>query len=306
MFEALYLNDDNTTVSKKDFNLLYQEYIKSKQKYSKLNRRFNLIIKQSDHSHRRNTLAIEKHVKSKKRFYTILKQGDTQGRTLLTDKYNLEEMLEVEFEKERKLISEIEDTQKEMIYLMGTIGEYRSRETANHVRRVAHYAKIFASYYGLSEDEIDLVKEASPMHDIGKVGITDAILHKPGKLTEEEFCIMKEHATFGYEILQHSKRPLLQAAAIIAREHHEKYDGTGYPRGLKAEEIHIFGRIVAMADVFDALGSKRSYKNAWDDERIFQYFKDRRGKQFDPDLVDIFFEHLDEFFEIREKFKDNV
>jgi len=304
MFEELYSKDDNSAISKEDFNLLYEEYKKTQQKYEKLERRFNLIIKQSDRTLRRNTSTIESHVKTKKRFYTILKQGDKQGLTLLKSKYNLEETLETELKKEQELTIEVEDTQKEMIYLAGTIGEFRSKETANHVRRVAYFAKILAYHYGLNKDDIELITEASPMHDIGKVAISDTILHKPGKLTEEEFCIMKEHTTYGYEILQHSKMPVLQAAAIIAQQHHEKYDGTGYPYGLKGEAIHIFGRIVAMVDVFDALGSVRSYKDAWADEKILQYFQERKGKQFDPDLVDILFDNIDQFFTIRKKFKD--
>ena len=115
---------------------------------------------------------------------------------------------------------------------------------------------------------------------------------------------MDTHAALGYEMLKHSNRALLQAAAIVAYEHHEKFDGSGYPRGLRGEDIHIYGRITALADVFDALGSDRVYKKAWDDERIFTLFKEERGKHFDPQLIDLFFEHLNEFLNIREKFKD--
>ncbi len=142
------------------------------------------------------------------------------------------------------------------------------------------------------------------MHDIGKVAIPDAILNKPGRFDEAEFELMKKHAELGYEMLKASHRPLLEAAAIVAYEHHEKYDGSGYPRGISGEAIHIFGRITALADVFDALGSERVYKQAWDDERIFQLFREERGKHFDPKLVDIFFDHLDEFLAIRAKFRD--
>jgi len=142
------------------------------------------------------------------------------------------------------------------------------------------------------------------MHDIGKVAIPDAVLNKPGRFDEEERRIMDTHAALGYEMLKHSNRTLLQAAAIVAYEHHEKYDGSGYPRGLSGEAIHIYGRITALADVFDALGSDRVYKKAWDDERIFTLFKEERGKHFDPQLIDIFFDHLSEFLSIRETFKD--
>jgi response regulator RpfG family c-di-GMP phosphodiesterase len=144
------------------------------------------------------------------------------------------------------------------------------------------------------------------MHDIGKVAIPDAILNKPGPFNQEERRIMNTHAQLGYEMLKMSNRPLLKMAATEAHEHHEKYNGTGYPQGLSGENIHIYGRITALADVFDALGSDRVYKKAWDDEKIFQLFKEERGEHFDPKLIDIFFEHLDEFLAIRDTFKDTI
>ncbi len=202
-----------------------------------------------------------------------------------------------------KLHEELERTQEEMILRIGEMGEARSQETAQHVRRVAKYSELLGRYYGLDDAEIKRLTVASPMHDIGKVAIPDAILKKPGKLTDEEWEIMKTHAEIGYRLFKDSDKPLMQAAAIIAHEHHEKYDGSGYPRGLKGEEIHIFGRITALADVFDALGSNRYYKKAWSDEEIFAYIRQERGKHFDPKLVDILFEHLDEFLEIRERFR---
>ncbi len=207
--------------------------------------------------------------------------------------------------KINRLNKEIEDTQKEVIFTMGAIGESRSKETGNHVKRVAEYTKLFALYYGLDEKEAEMLKMASPMHDIGKVAIPDAILNKPGKFDEAEREIMNTHAMIGYEMLKHSKRPLLKMAATISKEHHEKWDGSGYPKGKKGENIHIYGRITALADVFDALGSDRCYKKAWDDERIFNLFREERGKHFEPKLVDIFFDNLDEFQKIRDRFKDN-
>ena len=202
------------------------------------------------------------------------------------------------------LNEEIQSTQKEIIYKMGEIGETRSKETGNHVKRVAEYSELLALLYGLDEKEVNILLVASPMHDIGKVGISDAILKKPAKLTVEEFDIMKEHSIIGYNILKDSKRDILKAAAIVAKEHHEKYDGSGYPFGLKGEEIHIYGRITALADVFDALGSERCYKEVWEDEKIFQLFKDEKGKHFDPKLVDLFFDNLDKFLQIRGRYKD--
>ena len=202
------------------------------------------------------------------------------------------------------LNQEIVDTQKEVVYTMGAIGETRSKETGNHVKRVAEYSRIFALHYGLSEEEADLIKMASPMHDIGKVGIPDNILNKPGRLTPEEFTVMQTHAELGYEMLRHSERAVLKAAATLAYEHHEKWNGKGYPRGLRGEEIHVYGRITAIADVFDALGSDRCYKKAWPDEKIFQLLKEERGEHFDPEMVDIFFDHIDAFLRVRDQYRD--
>ncbi len=203
-----------------------------------------------------------------------------------------------------RLTTEIEETQKEVVFTMGSIGESRSKETGNHVKRVAEYSKILALAYGMDEKEAELLKQASPMHDIGKIAIPDAILKKPGRFDENEREIMNTHAELGYHMIKQSKRSLLKTAAIVAYEHHEKYDGTGYPRGLKGDEIHIYGRITALADVFDALGSDRVYKKAWDDERVFKLLKEERGKHFDPKLIDLFFENLEEILKVRETFQD--
>jgi PAS domain S-box-containing protein len=201
---------------------------------------------------------------------------------------------------------EIENIQKEVIFTMGSIGESRSQETANHVKRVAEYSKVLALSYGLSINEVEILEQASPMHDIGKVGIPDAILNKPGKLTSQEFEVMKTHVDIGYKMLQSSERTLLKSAAIVAHEHHEKWDGSGYPRGLKGEEIHIYGRITALADVFDALGSDRCYKKAWDDEKVFSFLREESGKHFDPKLIELFFENIERILEIRNRFSDRL
>ena len=223
----------------------------------------------------------------------------------LFDEFNMQmEQINNSSKEVRLLNEEIEDTQKEVVFTMGAIGESRSKETGNHVKRVAQYSKLLALFYGLSESEADMLKQASPMHDIGKVAIPDAVLNKPGRFTQEERIIMDTHAQLGYDMLKNSHRELLQLAATVAYEHHEKWDGTGYPQGLKGEEIHIAGRITALADVFDALGSERVYKKAWDDDRIFNLFKEQRALHFDPKLVDIFFDNLDEFLKVREQFKD--
>jgi len=203
------------------------------------------------------------------------------------------------------LNKDIKDTQKEVLFTIGAIGEIRSKETGDHVKRVAQYSKLLALYYGLGEEDAEMLKEASPMHDIGKVGIPDAILNKPAKFTDDEYEIMKKHSKLGYEMLKNSHRPILKLAATIAYQHHERYDGKGYPQGLKGEDIDINGRITALADVFDALGSSRVYKKAWSDEKIFKMLKDERGKHFDPKLIDIFFDNLEEFLKIRDSFKDD-
>ena len=219
---------------------------------------------------------------------------------------NVEEHLHImhDITKISELHDEIIETQKEIIFQMGAMGESRSKETANHVRRVAEYSKLLAELYGLSEHDSELLQLASPMHDIGKVGISDAILLKNGKLTGDEFEIMKTHAKLGYDMLKYSNRPILQAAAIVANEHHEKYNGSGYPNGTQGNDIHIYGRITAVADVFDALGSKRTYKKAWDLERILTLLKEERGKHFDPNLVDLFIKNIQKFVIIRDRFQD--
>jgi len=220
------------------------------------------------------------------------------------DKDVLLRRVKTHIELKRLKDKELEETQKEIIFTMGAIGETRSKETGNHVKRVAEYSRLLASLYGLSEDECELIKMASPMHDIGKVGIPDNILNKPGSFEPNEWEIMKTHAALGYEMLKYSTRPILKAAAIIANEHHEKIDGSGYPKGLKGDEIHIYGRISAVADVFDALGSDRVYKKAWELDRILELFKEGKGKHFDTKLVELFLENLPKFLTIREQFKD--
>jgi len=203
-----------------------------------------------------------------------------------------------------KLANELERTQKEVVERIGAVAETRSEETGNHVRRVAEYCYMLARAAGMDEAEAQMLKEAAPMHDIGKVGIPDSILNKPGKLTPEEFETMKKHAELGKKLLSNSKSRLLDASAVVAHEHHERWDGDGYPRGLKGDEIHIYGRITAIADVFDAIGSPRCYKKAWHVDRVRAYLKEQRDRQFDPELVDRFLECWEEILEIRERFKD--
>jgi len=228
----------------------------------------------------------------------VFDQRDME-RLMLASTYAAETLVSV------KLAQEVEDTQREVVFTMGAVGESRSKETGNHVKRVAEYSKILALAYGLSKEEAELLKQASPMHDIGKVAIPDNILNKPGRFNENERLIMNTHAELGFHMIKNSQRPLLKAASIVAYEHHEKWDGSGYPQGKSGEDIHIYGRITAIADVFDALGSDRVYKKAWNDEKILNLFKEERGVHFDPKLVDIFFDKLDEIYAIRDSFRDN-
>ncbi|MDT8405619.1 MAG: response regulator [Methylococcales bacterium] len=222
-----------------------------------------------------------------------------QARQLL-QQHNLSLRSELRFQKQR-LLTELESEQREMICLLTELMESTSDETGKHIRRVAELSRLFARYYSaLSEDDAEVLYHASPMHDIGKMTIPQAILHKPGALTEAEMHIMRQHTTNAYHLLRHSQRRLMKAAAIIAHEHHEKFDGSGYPRGLKGNDIHIYGRIVALVDVLDALTHRRCYKKPWPLEDALDLIREQQGKHFDPELVAILFDHLDSFRAILE------
>lgn len=205
-----------------------------------------------------------------------------------------------------RLIRDIEDAQREMVFTLGEIVETRSLETGFHVKRVAEYSRLLAIKCGLSPAEAEVLRLASPLHDVGKVGIPDAILNKPDTLSPEEYEIIKTHCRVGHDMLKLTKGQVLQAAAIVALEHHERFDGEGYPQGLRNKQIHVFGRITGIADVFDALGVQRVYKEAWDLDHILEYFREQRGKQFDPELVDVFFSNLEEVLAIRSAFPEQT
>lgn len=193
-----------------------------------------------------------------------------------------------------QLQAELEDTQREIVHRLSEAVEQRSTETGNHVKRVSAICYMLAKHYGLPETEAEILMHASPLHDVGKIGIPDSILNKPEKLLPREWETMKEHAKIGYDILKESKRPIIKAGAIIARDHHERWDGSGYPSGLKGEEIHIYGRISAIADVYDALRHRRCYKEAWTKEQTIELLKEERGKHFEPRLVDLLLENIDQ------------
>jgi PAS domain S-box-containing protein len=192
--------------------------------------------------------------------------------------------------------------QKEILYTLGEMGEMRSKETGDHVNRVALYSELLAMHYGLEPEEVEMMKMASPMHDIGKVAITDEILLKPGKLTDEEFTEMKRHSIIGYELFKKSSHKMLQMAATISRDHHEKWDGSGYPRGLKGMDISACGRITAVADVFDALSNDRVYKKAWPLEEVLNYMKSESGKSFEPRLIEILLENIIDIVNIKQRY----
>ncbi len=200
------------------------------------------------------------------------------------------------------LNKEIENTLRETVFTMGVIEERRSKETKNHTKRVTEYSRLLASKIGMAAKDIELLASAAPLHDIGKLGIPDEVLLKPGKLTDEEFEVMKNHTTIGYSMLVHSDRSLLKAAAVIAHQHHERWDGAGYPWGLKGEDIHIYGRIVGLVDVYDALLSIRPYKEAWPLNRVVAWIEQEQGSHFDPFLVQTLLAHLDGFVAIGERY----
>jgi len=202
------------------------------------------------------------------------------------------------------LNQELFESQLEMVHLLAGAAETRSRETANHVRRVGLLSELLGEAYGLPEHEINLLKFAAPLHDIGKIGIPDAILNKPGPHTPDESSVMRTHTTLGAALLLESKRPLLRLASSVAMEHHENWDGSGYPRGLKGEQIGIAGRITALADVFDALGSARCYKQPWGGEQIKGFILGQRGRKFDPRLVDLLMDRWEKAWQLRDSYPD--
>ncbi len=205
----------------------------------------------------------------------------------------------------RKATAIIKQQEQETIFCLAKAAEYRGQETGAHILRMAHYSKLIAKMMGLSVQAQDLILKTAPMHDIGKLGISDAILLKPSKLTFEEFSIMKQHAWIGHELLMASSSPLLHSAAEIALTHHEKFDGSGYPKGLSGEDIPLFGRIVAIADVFDALISARPHKSAWSIEDALTFLKNGAGNHFDPICIEAFFKGYKEVLVIKNTFLDD-
>ncbi len=205
----------------------------------------------------------------------------------------------------RERTKELYDTRRQTIQLLGRAVEYRDNETGLHIIRISQISALLGKVMGMNEQECDLLFNASPMHDIGKIGVPDNILFKRGQLNDEEWEVMKLHATMGAEMLSGYNSKLLETAHTIALNHHEKWDGSGYPNGLKGQEIPLVGRIVAIADVFDALTSERKYKSAWTIDETVALLKKESGKHFDPDLVDHFIALLPEIIEIKNALHDD-
>ncbi len=215
--------------------------------------------------------------------------------------YNQNRALEIQVAEKTK---ELTETRIEIIRRLGMAAEFRDNETGMHIYRVSEFCKMIALNYGFPEAEAELLLNIAPMHDIGKLGVQDSILQKPGRLTPEEFEVVKQHTIIGAKIIGDHKSDLLKTARIVALEHHEKWDGTGYPYGKSGEDINIFARITAVADVFDALTSKRPYKEAWSIEDALEHIKNQSGKHFDPKVVDAFFKGIREVYQIKERYSE--
>ncbi len=207
-------------------------------------------------------------------------------------------------QKVQERTQELEDTRLDVVRRLGRAAEYKDNETGMHVVRMSKIAELLGKAMGMSKEDSKLLLHASPMHDIGKIGIADAVLLKPGKLDEDEWEVMKTHTLIGAEILGDHPSPLMHMARQVALSHHEKWDGSGYPKGLVGEDIPLVGRVTAVADVFDALTSERPYKKGWPIGEAVQYIKDQAGSHFDPDVVEQFCEHIDEIIDIRKTHSD--
>ncbi|MCD6142374.1 HD domain-containing protein, partial [Candidatus Bipolaricaulota bacterium] len=220
---------------------------------------------------------------------------------------NYQQELEAEVAKRteelQQAFEKVKESSLETIYRLARAAEYKDEDTGTHIMRMSHYAATVARELGLPEDEAESILYAAPMHDVGKIGIPDRILLKPGKLDPDEWKVMKQHTLIGGKILSGSEAGFIKLAEVIALTHHEKWDGSGYPNGLTGEDIPIAGRITAIADVFDALTSKRPYKEPFPLEKSFSIIREGRGTHFDPAVVDAFFAVTDEILAIKERFK---
>jgi two-component system response regulator RpfG len=237
------------------------------------------------------------HTECRARFRNLLKLQ--QQRLIIEGRANWLE------EKVAEATQAIRIREHETLLRLGKAGEYRDEETGNHVIRMAKYSRLVAEQLGLNEAECEAIELAAPMHDIGKIGIPDQILLKPGRLSVEEFAVIKQHTRIGYEILRDSPSQYLQMGAVIALGHHEKFNGSGYPQALRGEDIPLVARIVAVADVYDALSSRRCYKPAWSRNDVLTTLNEQSGQHFDPCCVQAFISRLEEVHTIQSRFADD-
>jgi len=241
----------------------------------------------------------------KVRTASLLKMKEVQD-AIKEHKAKLEETVEKRTTGLRKALEDMAEAQRktrdahlDTLRRLSIAAEYKDEDTAAHIHRMGRYSALIARNLGLSPGEVEVILHASPMHDVGKIGIPDIILLKPGKLEEEEWKTMQEHTVIGGRILYGSSSKVVQAGEVIALSHHEKWDGSGYPKGLAGEDIPLWGRICGVADVFDALTSNRPYRKALSNEKAIEIIKEGRGKHFDPHVIDVFFENLDEVLSIQ-------
>jgi len=241
---------------------------------------------------------------------SLLKMKEIQD-TVKRHKEELKQKVQKRTESLRKTLDEMVDAQRktyeaylDTIRRLAIAAEYRDEGTVAHIMRMSHYTAVIAEGLKLSPGEVEIILQASLMHDVGKIGIPDGVLLKKAKLNEEEWYIMREHTTIGSRILSGSSSEFLKAGDVIAMSHHEKWDGSGYPNGLKGEDIPLWGRISAVADVFDALTTKRPYKEAMENEEAFEIIRKGRGSHFDPEIVDVFFNNLDKILEVQKKYQE--
>jgi response regulator RpfG family c-di-GMP phosphodiesterase len=203
-----------------------------------------------------------------------------------------------------ELTEDLKQAHLDTIFRLGVAAEYRDKETANHIKRMSEYSTLIAEGLGWGEEEVNMLLRSSLMHDVGKLGIPDGILQKPGRLTPEERHFMEYHTIIGGNILKGSNAMILRQSRTVALTHHEKFDGTGYPRHLKGEEIPIEGRITILADVFDALSSKRVYKEAMQEKEVLRILHEGRGSHYDPKILDVFLANMDGVRAIQKRYAD--
>ena len=228
-----------------------------------------------------------------------LLEASLLNRTIMLQKETLEETVRIRTQ-------ELKETQLEIVHRLAQAAEHRDNETGSHIVRMSHFALTLGRACGMNEEECDILFHATPMHDVGKLGIPDRILLKPDKLDEDEWEIMKQHTVIGAQLLSNSQSPVLQMGETIALTHHERWDGSGYPNRLAGEDIPLVGRICAIADVFDALSSRRCYKEPWPLEKVLQELRSLSGIQFDPRLIEMFEELLPVIIDIQQTHADSA